>query len=137
MDPINWLQDEQQGPAKRIWLNIWETISEDNNNTAVNNSTTTPTTTATSTVSATTNGVANNAVDSGNKKDSDSGSNGSGSGAGNPEKTQFNPTRRKGSTNDNKASTYNLNKHYVKLLGVHGGCPWRPPGFKYARGIMG
>jgi hypothetical protein len=134
MDPINWLQEEQQGPAKRIWLNIWETISEDNINTAVNNSTTTTTTT---TATATTNGVANNVVDN-SKKDSDSGSNGSGGGGGgNTEKTQFNPTRRKGSTNDNKASTYNLNKHYVKLLGVHGGCPWRPPGFKYARGVMG
>lgn len=52
------------------------------------------------------------------------------------EKT-FNPTRRKGSTNDNKASTYNMNKYHTKLVGKHGGCPWRPPGFNYGRGIIG
>lgn len=52
------------------------------------------------------------------------------------EKT-FNPTRRKGSTNDNKASTYNMNKYQAKLVGKHGGYPWRPLNFQYGRGIIG
>jgi non-canonical poly(A) RNA polymerase PAPD5/7 len=137
MDPINWLQEEQQGPAKRIWLGIWETISEDNN-TAVNINTTTTTTTTNSSSTMINN---SSTIENNNKNvkdNSDSGSNGSGGGGnGGTEKNQFNPTRRKGSTNDNKASTYNLNKHYGKLLGIHGGCPWRPPQFKYARGIIG
>lgn len=54
-----------------------------------------------------------------------------------PVEKTFNPTRRKGSTNDNKASTYNMNKYQAKLVGKHGGCPWRPPNFQYDRGIMG
>lgn len=54
-----------------------------------------------------------------------------------PLEKNFNPTRRKGSTNDNKASTYNMNKYHQKLVGKHGGCPWRPIGFQYGRGIIG
>jgi hypothetical protein len=54
-----------------------------------------------------------------------------------PVEKTFNPTRRKGSTNDNKASTYNMNKYQAKLVGKHGGCPWRPLNFQYGRGILG
>lgn len=29
MDPaIAWFQEEQEGPSKRLWLGIWETIQE-------------------------------------------------------------------------------------------------------------
>lgn len=29
MDPaIAWFQEEQEGPSKRLWLSIWETIQE-------------------------------------------------------------------------------------------------------------
>nr|XP_029720239.1 non-canonical poly(A) RNA polymerase protein Trf4-1 [Aedes albopictus]XP_029720241.1 non-canonical poly(A) RNA polymerase protein Trf4-1 [Aedes albopictus]XP_029720244.1 non-canonical poly(A) RNA polymerase protein Trf4-1 [Aedes albopictus]XP_029720252.1 non-canonical poly(A) RNA polymerase protein Trf4-1 [Aedes albopictus] len=50
----------------------------------------------------------------------------------------YNPTRKKaGSTVDNKASTYNMNKQPMRLIGVHGGCPWRPNNYKYGRGILG
>uniref|UniRef100_A0AAG5CPQ5 polynucleotide adenylyltransferase n=1 Tax=Anopheles atroparvus TaxID=41427 RepID=A0AAG5CPQ5_ANOAO len=51
----------------------------------------------------------------------------------------YNPVRKKlGSMmTDNKASTFNMNKQQHRLIGVHGGCPWRPSGFKYGRGIVG
>lgn len=51
----------------------------------------------------------------------------------------YNPVRKKlGSMmTDNKASTFNMNKQHHRLIGVHGGCPWRPPNFKYGRGIIG
>lgn len=29
MDPaVAWFQEEQEGPAKRLWLSIWDTIQE-------------------------------------------------------------------------------------------------------------
>lgn len=29
MDPgIAWFQEEQEGPSKRLWLSIWDTIQE-------------------------------------------------------------------------------------------------------------
>uniref|UniRef100_A0A182N5U9 Uncharacterized protein n=1 Tax=Anopheles dirus TaxID=7168 RepID=A0A182N5U9_9DIPT len=51
----------------------------------------------------------------------------------------YNPVRKKlGSMmTDNKASTFNMNKQHQRLIGVYGGCPWRPPNFKYGRGIIG
>ncbi|XP_058062325.1 non-canonical poly(A) RNA polymerase protein Trf4-1-like [Anopheles bellator] len=50
----------------------------------------------------------------------------------------YNPVRKKlGSMTDNKASTFNMNKQQQRLIGVHGGCPWRPPNCKYNRGILG
>uniref|UniRef100_A0A182LZV8 polynucleotide adenylyltransferase n=1 Tax=Anopheles culicifacies TaxID=139723 RepID=A0A182LZV8_9DIPT len=51
----------------------------------------------------------------------------------------YNPVRKKlGSMmTDNKASTFNMNKQQQRLIGIHGGCTWRPPNFKYGRGIIG
>ncbi|KAG5680114.1 hypothetical protein PVAND_009640 [Polypedilum vanderplanki] len=120
---VAWYQEEQEGEAKRIWSNIWETTEMEfqqqllqsqqqqqqaNNNNNGNNSDT---------------------------KSNDSNSNTSNNNF--PVEKTFNPTRRKGSTNDNKASTYNMNKYQAKLVGKHGGCPWRPPNFQYGRGILG
>uniref|UniRef100_A0A182VWK8 Uncharacterized protein n=1 Tax=Anopheles minimus TaxID=112268 RepID=A0A182VWK8_9DIPT len=63
---------------------------------------------------------------------------GTGTGLVSSEKN-YNPVRKKlGSMmTDNKASTFNMNKQQQRLIGIHGGCPWRPPGFKYGRGIIG
>ncbi|XP_053669250.1 terminal nucleotidyltransferase 4B [Anopheles marshallii] len=63
---------------------------------------------------------------------------GTGTGLVSSEKN-YNPVRKKlGSMmTDNKASTFNMNKQQHRLIGVHGGCPWRPPNFKYGRGIIG
>ncbi|XP_050071819.1 non-canonical poly(A) RNA polymerase protein Trf4-1-like [Anopheles maculipalpis] len=63
---------------------------------------------------------------------------GTGTGLVSSEKN-YNPVRKKlGSMmTDNKASTFNMNKQHPRLIGVYGGCPWRPPNFKYGRGIIG
>ncbi|XP_061387572.1 non-canonical poly(A) RNA polymerase protein Trf4-1-like [Musca vetustissima] len=50
----------------------------------------------------------------------------------------YNPSRRKiGRIVDNKASTYNLNKHMDKLISKYKGCPWRVPDCNYGRGVLG
>ncbi|KAI8128202.1 hypothetical protein FF38_03866 [Lucilia cuprina] len=50
----------------------------------------------------------------------------------------YNPSRRKiGRIVDNKASTYNFNKHMDKLISKYKGCPWRVPDFNYCRGVLG
>lgn len=128
MDPsVGWYMSEQDGPAKRIWLGIWDTTSEMDNNTAVNNnilsvdnskttsSISRDTNMATTLPTTTTENNYINTID----------------------KTPFNPARRKAATNDNKASTYNMNKCYQRLIGTYHGCPWRPPNFQYGRGIIG
>lgn len=143
---VAWYQEEQDGEAKRIWCNIWDTARESelsdasllqqqqqqavtngNNNNSLDNksnsensfnnqSNNNTTTTATATTQ-TNNNSNNNSF---------------------PVEKTFNPARRKGgSTNDNKASTYNMNKYQAKLVGKHGGCPWRPQNFHYSRGIIG
>lgn len=186
MDPaVAWFQEEQEGPAKRVWMGIWETMAEldppltvpvenqkpqragtekanrgggenrliggggggagddshhhpnhhhhhhgsalsennSNNNNNNNNS----------------NNSNNNTGNGGNN-----GNNGNNTPTGggtilvNSNEKNYNPTRKKtGSTIDNKASTYNMNKQHSRLIGIHGGCPWRPPNFKYGRGILG
>ncbi|XP_058445784.1 non-canonical poly(A) RNA polymerase protein Trf4-1-like [Malaya genurostris] len=188
MDPaVAWFQEEQEGPAKRMWMSIWETmaeldppltvpvenlkpqragteksnrgggggggenriigggggtgddshhhvnhhhhhhhhgnaLSENNNNN--NNSNT------------------SNISGNGNNNNGNNGNNTPTGGGGtilvNNNEKNYNPTRKKaGSTVDNKASTYNMNKQHLRLIGIHGGCPWRPPTFKYGRGIIG
>lgn len=105
---VAWYQEEQEGEAKRIWSNIWETNEMEFQQQLLQQQ------------------QANN----GNNSDTKSNDS-------NPTEKVFNPTRRKGSTNDNKASTYNMNKYQAKLVGKHGGCPWRCSNFPYARGIIG
>lgn len=117
MDPaVAWFQEEQEGPAKRIWLGIWETASEIE----------APPQTPSQAVP-----ITNSNLDHKANIENTSQNN------YNPEKN-FNPARRKaGSTLDNKASTYNMNKYQSRLVGKNGGCPWRPHNFQYGRGIIG
>uniref|UniRef100_U5ETV5 polynucleotide adenylyltransferase n=1 Tax=Corethrella appendiculata TaxID=1370023 RepID=U5ETV5_9DIPT len=150
MDPaVAWFQEEQEGPAKRIWLGIWETMSEidpnanNNGNTNLDNTgsnnnggklkdPTSSTSSSTTTIHQI--GGENNNINQSiqnptpipneNNKITN--------------EKNYNPTRRKlGSTVDNKASTYNMNKLHTKLVGMYGGCPWRPPNYRYYRGILG
>ncbi|XP_040160640.1 non-canonical poly(A) RNA polymerase protein Trf4-1 [Anopheles arabiensis] len=67
------------------------------------------------------------------------GGTGTGGGLVSSSEKNYNPVRKKlGSMmTENKASTFNMNKQQQRLTGVHGGCPWRPPNFKYGRGIIG
>ncbi|XP_059608990.1 terminal nucleotidyltransferase 4A [Phlebotomus argentipes] len=115
MDPaVAWFQEEQDGPAKRIWQQIWDTFSEMDGNAAA--------------VSA--------LIERQQSKEPHE-SNGSTTGA-TLERNYYNPSRRKaGSQLDNKASTYNMNKFHERLVGKHGGCPWRPHKFTYERGVTG
>lgn len=108
------------------------------------------------------NNSSNNSIDSSNTNNStnnDSSSTpattpgGDGSGGGNTNSTTniaggkmpsherpsyYNPSRRKiGRIVDNKASTYNLNKHMDKLISKYKGCPWRLPDCTYGRGVVG
>lgn len=113
---VAWYQKEQEGRAQRTWEKIWETISEMDQTMAVNN-------------------LNNNNLEN-NKSNKDfilleTTNNGTN------ERTYYNPSRRKGSTLDNRASTYNMNKYHARLVGKHGGCPWRPMQYKYGRGVIG
>jgi hypothetical protein len=125
---IAWYQEEQQGQAKEVWSNIWDTELEyqqllhqqqqqqtNNGNSDVKSDSTTTTTTTTTNNN-------NNIINNNNNNNNNS--------------FPVNPTRRK-ATNDNKASTYNMNKYSMRLIGKHGGCPWRPANFQYSRGIIG
>lgn len=139
MDPaVAWFQEEQNGPAKRLWISIWETIQEmdqqlqmatgggggtDNNN---------PPKTAKEMNMILDNngsgGVGNN------------GSSGGGGGGTQSERTYYNPSRRKAAASaldNNRASTFNMNKYQARLVGKHGGCPWRPTHYDYGRGVIG
>lgn len=127
MDPaVAWFQEEQNGPAKRIWLAIWETMQElDQTQPAV---------------TSLDNNNHKNAKDCNLIMDNNNGNGGSnGNNGGQIERTYYNPSRRKaGSTLDsNKASTFNMNRQMGKLIGKHGGCPWRPMFYKYGRGVLG
>ncbi|KAL0270141.1 UNVERIFIED_CONTAM: hypothetical protein PYX00_007638 [Menopon gallinae] len=115
MDPaIGWFQPEHEGPAKELWLRIWESLKptplpsdmdkseqgskaldyiplegEDNNNR--------------------------------NAKNNNVGNGGNG-------------IRR---FRENLASTYGMNVNRDALIGRHGGTPWRTPGKTYLPGILG
>lgn len=127
MDPaVAWFQEEQDGPAKRIWMAIWDTISEmdHSNQTAVNHVNNNnnnleyhpPHQTSTPNIGKSNKDMI--LIDTN-------------------ERTYYNPSKRKGSTIDNKASTFNMNKYHTRLVGKHGGCPWRPPNVRYGRGVIG
>lgn len=50
----------------------------------------------------------------------------------------YNPTRRKlPEKNENKASTFNMNKYHQSLIKKYGGCPWYNKNKKYGPGIIG
>ncbi|XP_028173180.1 terminal nucleotidyltransferase 4A-like [Ostrinia furnacalis] len=113
MDPaVAWYQPEQEGPAKRLWLRIWETQSEIDKMNLKNLENANPN--------------VNKAQDfipihdvNGESRNNN----------------YFHPARRK--INDNRASTFNLNKNHDALIGEYGGCPWRIPNYPYKPGILG
>lgn len=53
------------------------------------------------------------------------------------ERQYYNPSRRKVTVYENRASTYNMNRYQDKIIGKHNGCPWRPAGFVYPPGVVG
>lgn len=113
MDPaVAWYQPEQEGPAKRLWLRIWETQSEIDKMNLKNLENANPN------VNKAQDFIPINDVNGENRNNN-----------------YFNPARRK--ANDNRASTFNLNKNHDALIGEYGGCPWRLPNYNYKPGILG
>ncbi|XP_018562851.1 non-canonical poly(A) RNA polymerase protein Trf4-1 [Anoplophora glabripennis] len=108
MDPsISWFQPEQEGPAKLLWLRIWQTQQElDNMNLKEGDGDMDPITNGFNTHN---NLIMNGKTDKCNN---------------------FAQRRRK----DNRPSTRPLNR---KSVSDCGGCPWRQPKFPYHRGVMG
>lgn len=110
MDPsISWFQPEQEGPAKHLWLRIWQTQQEfenmnvkdgDNDMESLNN--------------------VINAQNQLNGKNDKSG--------------PFLQRRRKV---ENRASTRGMYQHPERVVGEFGGCPWRKEGKVYSRGMVG
>lgn len=123
MDPaVAWYQEEQNGPAKRIWTNIWETIQEMDQQALQQQQATGGVTTE--------NNNPKTAKEMNMILDNNNGQN---------ERTYYNPSRRKAAItlDTNRASTFNMNKYQARLVGKHGGCPWRPHCYKYDRGTHG
>ncbi|CAK1590806.1 unnamed protein product [Parnassius mnemosyne] len=113
MDPaVAWYQPEQEGPAKRLWLRIWETQSEIEKMNLKNLENANPN------VNKAQDFIPINDINGENRNNN-----------------YFNPARRK--VNDNRASTFNLNKNHDALIGEYGGCPWRLPNYNYKPGILG
>lgn len=173
MDPaVAWFQEEQEGPAKRVWMGIWETMAELDPPLTIPVENQKPQRAGTEKpnrgvgenrlINAVGGGGGgggddhhhhhhSNALTENNNNNNNSNNGGTGNGNNTPttgggggtilvnnNEKNYNPTRKKaGSTGDNKASTYNMNKQHHRLIGAHGGCPWRPPGYKYKRGILG
>ena len=119
---VAWFQEEQDGPAKRLWMGIWETVSEMDS--AVNSTNNTNANTITTSNSS--NNLEIKSKDSSTQIGNGNGNNETNNGILVNNEKNYNPTRKKaGSTIDNKASTYNMNKLHARLVGMHGGCPWR------------
>ena len=123
MDPvIGWYQPEQFGPAKDLWLHIWEAergldlltpkyeVSSVMGNKIQQDSTLTENCSRMNedrVIRLQQHNSCNN---------------------------YYNPSRRK---NDNRASTYGMNYNYDALVGAYGGCPWRLPSKHYSKGVIG
>lgn len=122
MDPtIGWHQPEQFGPAKDLWLHIWEAekgldilTSKLDISCAMGNKIQQD----------------NSLTDNYNRLSEDRINRLPHNSCNN----YYNPSRRK---NDNRASTYGMNYNYNALVGAYGGCPWRIPNKHYSKGVIG
>lgn len=137
-----WFQEEQNGPAKRTWLAIWDTMQDIDqqqkelamNTSNTNNSTSNSNTEASNPKTAK---EMNILLDRGNQQNHTVNNS---TPAINDRSTYYNPSRRKATLaqqDTNRASTFNMNKYQGRLTGKHGGCPWRPMNYKYGRGVLG
>lgn len=116
MDPkIGWFQPEQEGPAKDFWTRIWDAHTGiDNLKIGVNDS-------------------------NHNIKNQDLVNFDITNGDAHSKRTQTNFNNNNNSNlTSNRASTYAMNKNHASLIGINGGCPWRPPNRRYdARSVTG
>lgn len=115
MDPsIAWLQPEQDGPAKSVWLRVWTTQKDFDNMNITNGDCDTDSfnscvTSNSQLTLSLTNGV-------------------------NSDKSMHYNRRRK---IENRASTRGMNLNHDAIVGEFGGCPWRQKPFNYQRGVLG
>lgn len=115
MDPsISWFQPEQEGPAKQLWLRLWQAQQDldnmnlkegDNDLESINN--------ALNNQNQQNIGVLNGKND---------------------KNIMFGPRSRKV---ENRASTRSFFRHPEKVIGVLGGTAWRKRDFPYSKGIIG
>ncbi|KAK9890976.1 hypothetical protein WA026_013313 [Henosepilachna vigintioctopunctata] len=112
MDPSNtWFPPEQEGPAKLLWLRIWQTQQElDRMN--VNE--------GDIDIESFTNVINNQNTAVMNGKSDKS--------------NNILPRRRRV---DNRASTRFISRNPQKIVGEYGGCPWRQEHYNYGKGIIG
>lgn len=121
MDPsIGWYQPEQLGPALALWTEIWENFNKENKTESKNNDN------SLNEVCTSTFNNKKNLVDSKKTSLCKSENNVADS-------LGFIRLRRK---NDNKASTYGLNRS-GECIKQFGGIPWIPEGKKYSSGVLG
>lgn len=115
MDPsISWFQPEQEGPAKHLWLRLWQTQQDlDNMNIK---ETDIDVETLNNTIN--TQNQSNITIINGKSDNTNN----------------FLPRRRKF---ENRASTRGMNSYPEKIVGEFGGCPWRKENFNYGRGVIG
>ncbi|XP_011865835.1 PREDICTED: non-canonical poly(A) RNA polymerase PAPD5-like [Vollenhovia emeryi] len=167
MDPtIGWYQPEQYGPARDLWLHIWEAekgldVLALTANDASNTSNamgvrlqqdflaldTSPAVAATA--AAAPGGTAPSPNATANAGNGSNGSNGRaasavhGSAAGNGSEHRVPHNACNSYYNpsrrkgDNRASTYDMNYNYHALVGTYGGCPWRLLNKHYSKGVIG
>lgn len=115
MDPsITWFQPEQEGPAKHLWLRLWQTQQEfDNMNLKELDSDVETFNNSMNTQNQTNTNLINGKSDKINN---------------------FLPRRRKF---ENRASTRAMFRYPEKVTGEHGGTPWRKPNFAYGPAVIG
>lgn len=115
MDPcISWFQPEQEGPAKRLWLRIWQTQQDFEN----------------MNVKESDNDIEtlNNVINAQNQTNANV-INGK-----NDKSSSFLPRRRKV---ENRASTRGMFHQPDQVVGEFGGCPWRKDAYNYGKGVIG
>ncbi|XP_039297324.1 terminal nucleotidyltransferase 4B-like [Nilaparvata lugens] len=103
MDPkIAWFQPEQLGPSKDFWSLVWDAHEPVDN----------------LKIGDLNNQKFHESISSDILINSDL----------NIRRNQLNAANN---NNNNPASTFGMNKNHASLIGVHGGCPWRPPNKMY------
>lgn len=121
MDPsINWFQPEQEGPAKDLWLRLWQTQVDFDNmhvkDPIIENDLE----------------AFNNSINNQNQQNLTNGTISSIMG----KSERINPSQFRRRKVENRASLRGLNRH-PEMLNEHGGCPWRRNDFNYGMDIQG
>lgn len=119
MDPtIGWFQPEHEGPAKELWLRIWESLKP----------------TAMPTDMDKSEHINTKSLDFIPLESNNDDNNRGGKNNHILNGVTVNGHKR---VRENIASTYGMNVNRDILIGRHGGTPWRTPGKTYLPGVLG